>query len=172
LRLRGKGPSTNEQSVPATRHATQLSSSSPMTQSVLRFRQASQGPECPLTTESESGESKPLRSPEYESRCILLWRLGGKRGGLGAIAMGAVLGTAQGVDMTTVKGERFPSLELPNGTRLQPNGKPSGSTLPGRDGDTRRRPGFPIRRASLSSSKCRGCWWVYPHEPALGILRS
>jgi hypothetical protein len=67
-----------------------------MAQSVLLFRQASQGgAENPLT-ESESGESKPLRN---ESRCMLLWRLGGKRGGFGAMAMGAVRGTAQGADM-------------------------------------------------------------------------
>ena len=96
LRFRGGGL---EHSVPATRQATQLSSSSPMTQSLLRLRQASQGSaESPLT-ESESGESKPLRTPEYESRCMLLWRLGGKRLGFGAMAMGAVRGTVLGADM-------------------------------------------------------------------------
>lgn len=69
LRFRGAGLSISEHSVPATRQATQLSSSSPMAQSVLRFRQASQGgAEKPLT-ESESGELKPLRK---ESRCMLL----------------------------------------------------------------------------------------------------
>jgi hypothetical protein len=96
LRFRGGRLSADEQSVPATKHATQLSSSSPMTQSVRRFKQASQGVgEKPLT-ESESGESKPLLN---ESRCMLLWRLGGKRGGFGAMAIGAVLGTAHGAGM-------------------------------------------------------------------------
>lgn len=96
LRFRGAGLSIKEHSVPATRHATQLSSSSPMAQSILLFRQASQGSaENPLT-ESESGELKPLRN---ESRCMLLWRLGGKRGGFGAMAIGAVRGTVHGVDM-------------------------------------------------------------------------
>lgn len=103
LRFRGGGLSTNEHSVPATRQATQLSSSSPMTQSVLRPRQASQGGADSPLTESESGESRPLRSPGYESRCMLLWRLGGKRLGFGAMAMGAVRGTAQGADMAKVK---------------------------------------------------------------------
>ena len=86
-----------------------------MTQSVFRLRQASQGAESPLT-ESESGESKPFRSPEYESRCMLPWRLGGKRLGFGAMAMGAVRGTAQGADMAKVKGRaqaHWPELASP-----------------------------------------------------------
>lgn len=70
-----------------------------MTQSLLLLRQASQGgAECPLT-ESESGELKPLRNPVCESKCMLPWRLGGKRGGFGAMAMGAVRGTIEGADM-------------------------------------------------------------------------
>jgi hypothetical protein len=67
-----------------------------MRQSLLLLRQASQGGAAKPLTESESGELKPLRK---ESRWMLLWRLGGKRGGFGAMAMGAVRGTAQGVDM-------------------------------------------------------------------------
>jgi len=55
-------------------------------------------------TESEPGESKPFRKPGCESRWTLPWRLGGKRGGLGAMAMGAVRGTAQGVDIVQVIG--------------------------------------------------------------------
>ncbi len=70
-----------------------------MTQSLLRLRQASQGSAESPVTESESGESKPFRTPEYESMCMLLWRLGGKRLGFGAMAMGAVRGTVLGADM-------------------------------------------------------------------------
>jgi hypothetical protein len=39
-----------------------------------------------------------------ESRCMLFWRLGGKRGGLGAMAIGAVRGTAQWADMMSGRG--------------------------------------------------------------------
>lgn len=41
----------------------------------------------------------PLMLPGKASMFMLPWRLGRRRGGLGAIAMGAVLGTADGVDM-------------------------------------------------------------------------
>ncbi len=68
LRFRSGGLSTSEQSVPLTWHPTQLSSSSLMTQSSLRRMQASQGGVGWPLSESESGESKPLRRPEYESR--------------------------------------------------------------------------------------------------------
>lgn len=89
-----------------------------MTHFILRREQASQGTggfpfRC--VEESESGESRPLRrlpavaAARHESRLrallprpLLLW--GAKReeddeNGLGAMAMGAVRGTALGVDM-------------------------------------------------------------------------
>jgi len=71
LRFRSGGLSTKEHSVPLTWQPTQASSSSLMTQSSLRRRQASQGGvEWPFR-ESESGESNPLRRPGYESRLML-----------------------------------------------------------------------------------------------------
>jgi hypothetical protein len=104
LRFLGMGLSSKEHSAPLNTQRTHPSSSSLMTQSSLRRKQASQGWTGWPFTEPESGESKPFRRPGYESRLMLPWRLGGKRGGLGAMAIGAVLGTALGVDMVVMAG--------------------------------------------------------------------
>lgn len=104
FRFLGMGLSSKEHSAPLSTQRTHPSSSSLMTQSSLRRKQASQGWAGWPFMEPESGESKPLRRPGYESRLMLPWRLGGKRGGLGAMAIGAVLGTALGVDMMDMAG--------------------------------------------------------------------
>lgn len=102
FRFRGGGLPTNEHSVPRARQERHVSSSSFITHLSRRCWQASHGQAGnPVDGEpTESGVSNPplLKLPVYAS-----WRPAVKRDGLGAMAMGAVLGMALGIDIIKVK---------------------------------------------------------------------